>query len=88
MSAVVIGKFQTCEEVPQQPSAPNGDGLSCGQRYDQTIAFIHKKEIQYHDEVPNSSHEGTNLGIKEHSAPVLANESVHFNAEMLNFSLT
>ena len=51
--------------------------------HDRHLCFHYRKGICYYEESTNSSHEGTNLGLKEHSAPVLANRTVAFNAAML-----
>ena len=44
--------------------------------HDKDMAFCHRKTIRHYDEATNSSHEGTNRGMKDHSAPVLPNGTV------------
>ena len=53
--------------------------------HDETFAMCTRMGVCHYEEATNSSHEGTNLGMKEHSAPVLSGSSVNFNTAMLNF---
>jgi hypothetical protein len=53
--------------------------------HDSTISMAHKKFVRCHNEVTNSSHEGTNYALKWHSAPVLPGQPLGQSAQTLQF---
>ena len=53
--------------------------------HDRSMAMAHKLAIRCHNEVTNSSHEGTNNGLKEHSAPVRQGQPVKEAAKVMKF---
>ena len=53
--------------------------------HDATVSMTYKKFVRCHNEVTNSSHEGTNYALKWHSAPVLPGQQLQKSAHSLKF---
>ena len=53
--------------------------------HDRSMAMAHRLGTRCHNEVTNSSHEGTNTALKEHSAPVRQGQPVKQAAKVIKF---
>ena len=56
--------------------------------HEENILYYKRKQVRHFNVSTNSAHEGTNLGLKKHSAPVRANHKLDNAAKVLTLQAT
>lgn len=79
LTAITNGAFLTKEIVASLQSFLVGHVFV----HDECFAFYKRRNIRCYNESTNSSHEGTNLGLKAHHAAIQPGSSETFNSTLM-----